>query len=57
MGIDPQLAFYGAQLVEQVRRDLPAPPPAELGFDPVKWRQMSRAERRAVLRHAKRVNR
>lgn len=32
----------------------PAPPPAELGFDLAKWNRMSRAERRAVLRYAKR---
>ena len=31
----------------------PKPAPAELGFDPVKWAAMPRAERRAVLRHAK----
>jgi len=32
----------------------PTPPPAELGFDVDKWNRMSRAERRAVLRFAKR---
>jgi hypothetical protein len=52
-----QLAFYGSELVEQVQRDLPKPPPAELGFDPLKWRQMTRAERRAVLRYAKAAGR
>lgn len=31
----------------------PAPPPAELGFDLAKWNRMSRAERRAVLRYAR----
>lgn len=31
----------------------PAPPPAELGFDLAKWNRMSRTERRAVLRYAK----
>ena len=31
----------------------PKPAPAELGFDPVKWAAMPRAERRAVLRRVK----
>jgi hypothetical protein len=31
----------------------PVPPPAELGFDIDKWNRMPRAERRAVLRFAK----
>lgn len=35
----------------------PKPPPAELGFDPAKWNTMSRAERRAVLRHARKQER
>jgi predicted Fe-S protein YdhL (DUF1289 family) len=35
------------------RYTAPAPPPAELGFDLAKWNRMSRAERRAVLRYAK----
>lgn len=48
-----QIAFYGADQVESIRRDLPKPPPAELGFDPVKWQRMTRAERRAVTRYAK----
>lgn len=36
------------------RRIEPKPAPIELGFDPVKWAAMPRAERRAVLRHARR---
>lgn len=36
-------------------RTAPAPPPAELGFDLAKWNRMSRAERRAVLRYAKKM--
>lgn len=35
------------------RYTAPVPPPVELGFDLVKWNQMSRVERRAVLRYAK----
>jgi hypothetical protein len=50
---DPQLAFYGANTVNSHRRDLPKPPPADLGFDPAKWARMTRAERRAVTRYAR----
>jgi hypothetical protein len=50
-------SFYGENVVHGVRRDLPKPPPAELGFDPGKWGAMTRAERRAVLRHARKVTR
>lgn len=54
--VSPELtpaAFYGEAQIESVKRDLPKPPPAELGFDPVKWQRMSRPERRAVLRYAR----
>jgi hypothetical protein len=37
------------------RYTAPAPPPPELNFDLAKWNRMSRAERRAVLRYAKRM--
>lgn len=50
---DPQIAFYGRNRALGTRRDLPKPPPADSGFDPVKWAAMSRAERRAVTRYAK----
>lgn len=48
------VTFYGAGVVAETRRDLPAPPPVELGIDPAKWRAMSRPERRAILRAARR---
>jgi hypothetical protein len=51
--IAAQLAFCGEEQVAPDARDLPKPPPKELGFDPVKWQRMSRSERRAVLRYAK----
>lgn len=35
------------------RYTAPTLPPPELGFDVAKWRTMSRPERRAVLRYAK----
>jgi hypothetical protein len=53
--IAAQLAYYGEEQVVSIRRDLPKPPPTELGFDPVKWQRMTRAERRAVLRYARKV--
>lgn len=48
-----QVAFYGRDRARGTWRDLPKPPPAELGFDPEKWARMTRAERRAVTRYAK----
>lgn len=47
--------FYGRDVARGTRRDLPKPPPAELGFDPEKWQRMTRVERRAVIRHARKV--
>lgn len=41
------------QPVPGPRYTAPVPPPASLGFDLAKWNRMSRAERRAVLRYAK----
>jgi hypothetical protein len=35
------------------RYTVPTPPPPELGFDLAKWNRMSRPERRAVLRYAR----
>lgn len=52
--VEPALdraAFYGPGI--DMRRDLPAPPPADVNVEPSKWMHMSRAERRALLRGMK----
>lgn len=35
----------------------PAPPPADMSVDPVKWRNLDRKTRRALLRHHRKVTR
>ena len=47
------LAKFDGEPEPAAPRAEPKPAPIELGFDPVKWAAMPRAERRAVLRHAK----
>lgn len=49
----PEPAVEEPQPVPGPRYTAPVPPPADLGFDLAKWNRMSRAERRAVLRYAK----
>lgn len=47
------LAKFDGEPEPAAPRAEPKPAPIELGFDPVKWAAMPRAERRAVLRRAK----